>query len=135
MKILLDTHLLIWCCTNIKKLSQEALSYITNVEHEIFFSSASIWETQIKYVKNKIEFPISGSMLHQYCLLSGMKCLVVKPGHSFLLDSLTYSDKAPRLHKDPFDRILICQAKGENMLFLTHDELLPYYNEACIIAV
>ena len=135
MKILLDTHLLIWCCTNSKTLSQKALSYITDVENEIFFSSASIWETQIKYVKNKIEFPISGSMLHQYCQLSGMKCLVVKSEHSFLLDSLTYSDKAPRLHKDPFDRILICQAKVENMLFLTHDELLPYYNEACIISV
>ena len=52
-----------------------------------------------------------------------------------LLDTLSYSDKASRVHKDPFDRLLICQAKSENMLFLTHDELIPFYNESCIISV
>ena len=135
MRILLDTHLLIWIHTNTQKLPKKVLQYIKNAENEIFFSSASIWETQIKYTKDKTTFPISGSILYHYCQQSGMKCLFVKPEHSFLLDTLSYSDKAPRLHKDPFDRLLICQAKSENMLFLTHDELIPFYNESCIISV
>ena len=135
MRILLDTHLLIWIHTNTQKLPQKVLQYIQNTENEIFFSSASIWETQIKYTKDKTTFPISGSILYYYCQQSGMKCLLVKPEHSFLLDTLSYSDKAPRVHKDPFDRLLICQAKSENMLFLTHDELIPFYNVSCIISV
>lgn len=132
MKILLDTHLLIWIHTNTSKLPQTFLSYTQDPENEFFYSSASIWETQIKYTKNKALFPISGSILDKYCLQSGMKCLLVKPEHSFLLDTLSYSSNTPREHKDPFDRLLICQAKSEKMLFLTHDELLPYYNESCV---
>ena len=132
MRILLDTHLLIWIHTNTSKLPKSFLSYAQDPNNQFFYSSASIWETQIKYTKDKSMFPISGSMLDNYCKQSGMSCLNVKPEHSFLLDTLSYSDKAPREHKDPFDRLLICQAKSENMLFLTHDELLPFYNEPCV---
>lgn len=132
MKILLDTHLLIWIHTNTSKLPKAFFAYAQDSENQFYYSSASIWETQIKYTKNKALFPISGSMLDKYCLQSGMNCLLIKPEHSFLLDTLAYSDKAQREHKDPFDRLLICQAKSEDMLFLTHDELLPYYNEPCV---
>lgn len=132
MKILLDTHLPILIHTNTNKLPKAFLAYAQDSENQFYYSSASIWETQIKYTKNKTLFPISGSMLDKYCLQAGMNCLLVKPEHSFLLDTLSYSDKAPREHKAPFDRLLICQAKSENMLFLTHDELLPFYNEACV---
>ena len=52
-----------------------------------------------------------------------------------LLDTLYYSPKAPQTHKDPFDRILICQAKAESMLLMTHDSLIPYYNEPCVLSV
>ena len=69
MKILLDTHLLIWIHTNTSKLPQTFLSYTQDPENEFFYSSASIWETQIKYTKNKALFPISGSILDKYCLL------------------------------------------------------------------
>lgn len=132
MKILLDTHLLIWIHTNTSKLPKAFLPYAQDPNNQFYYSSASIWETQIKYTKNKTLFPISGDILDKYCKQAGMNCLLVKPEHSFLLDTLTYSNTAPREHKDPFDRLLICQAKSENMLFLTHDELLPYYNEPCL---
>ena len=56
MKILLDTHLLIWIHTNTSKLPQTFLSYTQDPENEFFYSSASIWETQIKYTKNKALF-------------------------------------------------------------------------------
>ena len=106
MKILLDTHLLIWIHTNTSKLPQTFLSYTQDPENEFFYSSASIWETQIKYTKNKALFPISGSILDKYCLQSGMKCLLVKPEHSFLLDTLLFkqcAERAQRSFRQTFD--------------------------------
>ncbi len=45
------------------------------------------------------------------------------------------ADDAPRVHRDPFDRLLLAQAKSEQIFFMTHDERIPYYNEACIVSV
>ena len=64
-----------------------------------------------------------------------MKCLPVLPEHAVFLKTLSYSSDAPRPHKDPFDRMLISQAKAENMVFLTHDELLPFYKEPCVVLI
>lgn len=135
MKVLLDTHILIWLILEDKKLSSNAKEIILNPQNEIFYSSVSIWEAQIKHIKHPLEFTLTGELLNSLSLKSNLKCLDLIPEHSFLLGGLSYSDKAPRIHKDPFDRILICQAKAENMLFLTHDELLPYYNESCVFSV
>lgn len=60
--------------------------------------------------------------------------LCLQTEHTFFLETLTRPEDAPP-HKDPFDRILISQAKSEGMTFLTHDDLLPYYNEPCILYV
>lgn len=135
MRLLLDTHLVIWIHTNKKMLTPQVLDIIQNPNNEIFFSSINIWETQIKYLKSKEEFPISGDKLFELCRLSGMKCLPVLPEHAVFLKTLSYSSDAPRPHKDPFDRMLISQAKAENMVFLTHDELLPFYKEPCVVLI
>ena len=135
MKVLLDTHILIWAHTNSSRLSAKAVNLIQRPGNEVFYSSVSIWETEIKYLRDKAGFPISGEVLATFCALSGMRCLPLKPEHSLLLKTLSYAAAAPRPHKDPFDRILICQAKAENMLFVTHDELIPYYNEQCVVPV
>lgn len=60
--------------------------------------------------------------------------LPVQECHVHALERLRRMENAPT-HKDPFDRILISQAKAENMMFITHDSLLPWYREECIIAV
>lgn len=52
-----------------------------------------------------------------------------------MVETLKHADNAPREHRDPFDRLLLAQAKAENMFFLTHDELIPFYNESCIVSV
>ena len=135
MRVLLDTHLIIWIHTNKKKLTQQVLDIIQNPDNEIFFSSINIWETEIKYLKSKEEFPISGDKLFELCELAGMKCLPILPEHALFLKTLSYSPDAPRSHKDPFDRMLISQAKAENMYLITHDELLPFYNESCVVLV
>ena len=74
-------------------------------------------------------------MLDSLSKKSNLKCIPLISEHTYNLKNLSYSKDTPRPHKDPFDKVLICQAKSENMLFLTHDELLPFYNESCIISV
>lgn len=136
MKILLDTHIAIWVHTNTKLLSKKALDIILNPTNTIFYSAVNVWETQVKYLKDSTTFPLSGDRLHELCIQAGMQCLPIKPTHALVLKTLRYNDAAaPRPHKDPFDRMLICQAKAETMLLLTHDELLPHYNEPCVVAV
>jgi len=135
MKILLDTHILIWLILGDEKLSAKARDIILNPKNEVFYSAVSIWEAQIKHIKHPEEFTLTGEMLNTLSLESSLRCIDLIPKHSFLLNTISYSDEAPRLHKDTFDRILICQAKSENMSFITHDELIPYYKESCVISV
>ena len=135
MKILLDTHILIWLILEDERLSAKAMEIILNPQNKLFYSSVNIWEAQIKHIKHPLEFSLTGEMLNDLSLKSNLRCLNLLPEHTFLLDTLYYSDKAPQPHKDPFDRILICQAKAENMLFMTHDSLIPYYNEPCVLSV
>ena len=66
--------------------------------------------------------------------MQGCLSIEMRDKHVFALETITRSEGAPP-HHDPFDRMLIAQAKAENMSFVTHDSLLPYYEEKCIIAV
>lgn len=135
MRILLDTHILIWLHRNDERLSQKAREIILNPQNEIFYSSINIWEAQIKSLKHPESFSFSGEILDRLSIEAHLSCLYVKPSHSIALKTLSYSENAPKLHNDPFDQILICQAKVENMYLLTHDSLIPYYNEPCILPV
>ena len=135
MKILLDTHVLIWLHTDIYKLSDFAKNLILNPANEIYYSSINIWETQIKFLNHPEEFTISGEELNLLSIKANLNCLNLEPKHIFALNSLHYDESALKPHKDPFDKILLCQAKIENMKFLTHDSLIPNYNESCIIHI
>ena len=132
MNILLDTHILIWAHENSCRLSEKALQIIYNPLNTIYYSVISIWEAQMKHVKFPKEFTLTGDLLNSLSIQAGFKCLWIKPEHALTLKTLHYSDNA---YKDPFDRMLICQAKSENMQLLTHDELLSFYNEPSIVLV
>ena len=82
----------------------------------------------------RIRFSFSGKELSSFCIQAGYEPLDISDRHVFALETLKRSENV-KPHNDPFDRIMISQAKAENMLFLTHDTLLPDYNEACIISV
>ncbi|WP_253693336.1 MULTISPECIES: type II toxin-antitoxin system VapC family toxin [unclassified Treponema] len=120
MKILLDTHILIWLHQNDKRLSQKARKIILNPQNDIFYSSINIWEAQLKHLKYPDSFQFSGEHLDKLSLKANLSCLYVKPNHVTALGTLTYSKKAPKIHNDPFDRMLICQAKVENMFLMIH---------------
>ena len=134
MKILLDTHILLWALSNDERLPGKARSLIENEENEIHYSMISLWEVEIKRLAHPDAMPVSAEELFHYCKQSGYQKTDIKEEHVFAMKKLRRKENAPP-HKDPFDRMLICQAIVENMTFVTHDSLIPYYEEPCILAV
>lgn len=132
MKVLIDTHIAIWAILDDPKLSPRAREILQDESNEIYYSSASVWEITIKHLLHPNKVMLDGTSLAKGCEDTGFEVLPVYNRHVFMLESLKRPEDAPR-HNDPFDRILIAQAKAEGMRFLTHDSLLPYYNEPCLI--
>lgn len=134
MKVLIDTHIAIWSVLDDPMLSKTARDILLSSENEIYYSSASIWEITIKHMAHPEAFLYSGYHLAKGCDENGFIALPVLNHHSFALETLKRPENAPR-HNDPFDRIMLAQAKAEGMKFLTHDSLIPYYNEPFVILV
>ena len=119
MKLLIDTQLLIKAANN--KLPNKAIPYITNNQNTLFFSSVSIWEVTIKRGLNRSDFQIDPTLLYGGLLNNGYIELGLTSFHALLVAHL------PSIHKDPFDRILIAQAKAEGMMLLSADYMVSQY--------
>ncbi|OHV83761.1 type II toxin-antitoxin system VapC family toxin [Rhizobium sp. LCM 4573] len=122
MKVLLDSHLLVWLVGASYRLPLDAREIIENPDHEIFFSSASIWELSIKYSSGKIGLELPPRMLYRVLIESDFQELAVTATHALEVELLQ------PIHKDPFDRILVAQSMSEGMLLLTSDETIAQYN-------
>lgn len=131
MRYLLDTHILIWVIVGDERLTDGAKEIIEHPDNMIYFSAASVWEVTIKNMKSPERIPVNGDVLVKYCNESGMIALPVVNDHALMIHQLSRRDGQPG-HSDPFDRMLIAQAKTEGMIFLTHDGLLAGYNEPCV---
>lgn len=134
MKLLLDTHILLWALSDAPQLSVKARKLLEDESNEVYYSIASIWEIEMKYIAHPDRMDFDGKQVSDYCRESGYYRLPVREEHIFYLRNLKRPDTAPS-HKDPFDKIMICQAMVENMLFVTHDHLLSDYHEPCIYVV
>ena len=130
--ILLDTHIILWMFEGNEKVSQKARTIISDNIDSIYYSVASMWEVQIKYGIKKM--PISGREFMHYCEQSGYHKLPVDDMHIIELGNLQREEGAIP-HNDPFDRILLSQAKAEGFSFVTHDPLFRAYNENCVVEV
>lgn len=134
MKILLDTHILLWAISNDVKLPEKARKLIENEENEIYYSIISLWEVELKRLVHPDAMSVSAEQLAEYCDQSGFQRILIREKHIYALVGLERGENASP-HKDPFDRMLICQASIENMMFITHDSLIRGYNEPCILTV
>lgn len=132
MNILLDTHILLWALTRDSQLSQQAIELIADENNKIFYSIASVWEVEIKNSLGKIA--IIGEELAEYCKESGFELMQITEEHIFQLKTLRRDENAPK-HNDPFDRIMLAQSKNDGCKFITHDSLIPFYNEPYVINV
>jgi len=124
MNLLLDTHLLIWASA--RMLPQAAVPFIGDSENTLFFSPVSIWETVIKRGLDRPDFQIDPAALYWGLLERGYIQLDITSRHALAVGSL------PPIHKDPFDRLLIAQARTEGMSLLTADETVARYKDAII---
>ena len=119
MKLLLDTHLLLWAALQQARLSPIARTLIADLSNELLFSSASIWEVTIK--RGRDDFQVDPRLLRRGLLDNGYIELPITGMHALAVGGL------PPLHKDPFDRILVAQAMVEAVTLLTSDPLVSQY--------
>ena len=121
MKLLLDTHLLLWAANEPKRLPKTARALIENLENEVIFSAASLWEIVIKSSLGRQDFRVDARVLRRGLLDNGYTELPITSEHAVNVDQL------PPTHKDPFDRILVAQAAVEGVILLTNDRKLLDY--------
>lgn len=129
MRVLLDTHIALWIVNGESKLSTEARDLVSGAD-EVFVSAASVWEVAIKHAHNRMgvsRIGISGAEALAEFEKAGMQLLPITPVHA------AYVDQLPRLHADPFDRILVAQALTEPLILLTHDRQVGAYSDTIIV--
>ena len=106
-------------------------SLITGDGNSSMASAAAIWEIAIKYARRRgraDDMPIAGQQALALAESAGIDLLAITPGHAAMVDQL------PAIHGDPFDRIMIAQARQEGMTLLTHDRLLAGYGAFVMVA-
>lgn len=121
MKLLLDTHLLLWAAGQPEQLSATARTLLDDPQNELLFSSASLWEIAIKRGLGRADFRVDPRLLRRGLLDNGYSELPITSEHTVAVDGL------PAIHKDPFDRILVAQAIVEGIALLTADPLVAQY--------
>lgn len=134
MKLLLDTHILLWAMTRNPEVSDKVWNMVADPDNDVYYSTASVWEVTIKHMAKPEKMKITGQQLAKHCATLGFRMLPITDDHVRFLETLVRKEgSAP--HNDPFDRIMIAQAKAENLLFITHDSLIPDYEEPCVVSV
>lgn len=119
MKLLLDTHLLLWSATG--QLPKAAAKLVDDSSNELFFSAASLWEVAIKSGLGRKDFEFDVQLLRRGLVDAGYTEVAVTASHAAALAGL------PALHKDPFDRMLLAQAAFEGLELVTNDDVLGKY--------
>jgi PIN domain nuclease of toxin-antitoxin system len=124
MKLLLDTHVLLWAAEQPGRLPRAARALLADPRNEPMFSAASLWEIAIKSGLGRDDFQVDARLLPRGLLDNGYGELPVASEHAAAIDGL------PPIHKDPFDRLLIAQSMVEGITLLTNDPLVAQYPAA-----
>lgn len=126
MKLLLDTHILLWMLAGSARLGTEARTLIEDRANQAVASTISIWEVAVKWALRRGavgDMPISGGDFVIELAKAGIEVLASTPSHAVALDDL------PLFHGDPFDRLLLATAREEGMVLVTRDATLARYGE------
>ena len=121
MKLLLDTHLLLWAAGDPGRLSADARTLIEDPVNELLFSVASLWEIAIKRSLGRSNFRVDARLLRRGLLDNGYHELPIAGEHAVAIEGL------PPIHTDPFDRILVAQALVDGITLLTSDRIVARY--------
>jgi len=124
LNLLLDTHVLLWAASEPQRLSAKARTLLLDSANQLVFSAASLWEISIKSSLDRTGFKVDARRLWRMLLVNGYRELPITSEHTVAVNEL------PALHKDPFDRILVAQARVEGLLLLTSDKIVAKYGES-----
>jgi PIN domain nuclease of toxin-antitoxin system len=124
MRLLIDTHLLLWTAARSRRLPREARRLLEDPANDVFYSAASLWEIAIKASLRRSDLKVDLALLRPALAVMGLLELPVSGAHAERLASL------PAIHKDPFDRMLVAQSLSEPLILLTNDAALAAYGEA-----
>lgn len=122
MRLMLDTHTVIWHIEHNPVLSVAASTAIKNVNNEIFVSAVSLWEMTIKVSLGKLKLPKAVRDIANELRESGVVFVPISEDHAMATEAL------PWHHRDPFDRMLIAQAQVENLTLVTRDGVFSQYD-------
>ena len=125
MKLLLDTHILLWWLNDDEKLPEKAHQMISHADNAIYVSHISLWEIQIKVLAGKLHADLKAII--EQLPVNNFQELPSGVDHIIALSQL------PSYHQDPFDRMLIAQAISEPLHLLTHDKNVSLYSESIIL--
>ena len=125
----LDTHIALWALIDSDKLSSEARALIADGSNSVCVSVISMREIAVKHSLKPNSIPFSADMFESKCKEAGYNII------SLEADDILYLPNSDNVHKDPFDRMLICQSVIRNMMLVTHDPLIGRYKESNIVCV
>ena len=126
MKYLLDTHIILWAGFDVKRLSRKAKSILENPENALYFSPVSLWEVSIKHEKHPKQMAITSERVWEIAIKMGFIELPVRSRHGVNIANL------PDIHNDPFDRMLITQARSDGLYRLSHDDKVLAYGASVV---
>jgi PIN domain nuclease of toxin-antitoxin system len=121
MKLLLDTHMLLWAAMRPDLLPADAADLLNDLGNTAIFSVVSLWEVAIKFALRRADFDTDPVVLRADSLSAGYNELPIIGAHANAVATL------PLIHRDPFDRLLIAQAIVEGVTLLTADPVLARY--------
>jgi PIN domain nuclease of toxin-antitoxin system len=121
MRVLTDTHILLWSLLRPARLDAACRDVLESPEHQVFFSAVNIWEIAIKRALDRPDFDVEPDAVHRAALETGFRELPISAVHAAAVRHL------PPHHRDPFDRLLIAQARTEPLLLMTDDPLIDLY--------
>ena len=122
MKLLLDTCTFLWIALDTPQLSATALGLFRDPNNQVYLSTASSWEIAVKSGQGRLSLPqTAGGFIRAQRMLHKIESLAIDE------EAALQIEKLPRIHRDPFDRILICQSIVHGMTILTPDEAISQY--------
>ena len=128
MRLLVDTHVAIWLVTEPERIPKAITDLLADSTNEVFVSAATIWEIAIKHPLRRADAPpFSAQQGLEEFRAAGLALLDVSAAHAAAVENL------PLLHFDPFDRLIVAQAKFEPMRLVTHDATLAKYEPSAFL--
>jgi PIN domain nuclease of toxin-antitoxin system len=128
VKLLLDTSVVLWSATEKRKLNSRAMELLNARSSVLYLSSASVWEIALKFARGNLPLHAEPAVLVPQ-MIEGLQLQPLPISYPHAIEAA----RLPRYHRDPFDRMLIAQAKAEDMILLTSDRILKKYDAEIVL--